>query len=242
MLYESWHSGQKKEFLFNGRRTVIVEPETPLPGKPWLWRMEFFGAFPSVDIALLKAGYYVVYHSVSNRYGDPWSVGELNKFQDWVEAEYGLAKKPALYGMSRGGLYAVNYALAYPERTGLLYLDAPVLDIRSWPGRYEPSAREWKECLECYGLTEETVKDFRGTPLDRAEEVAGLNIPLIAVVGDVDRVVPVTENIDPFMARYKAAGGKMALIRKPHCDHHPHSLEDPAPIVEFIRRELEKRI
>jgi len=182
MLYESWHSGQKKEFLFNGRRTVIVEPETPLPGKPWLWRMEFFGAFPSVDIALLKAGYYVVYHSVSNRYGDPWSVGELNKFQDWVEAEYGLAKKPALYGMSRGGLYAVNYALAYPERTGLLYLDAPVLDIRSWPGRYEPSAREWKECLECYGLTEETVKDFRGTPLDRAEEVAGLNIPLITTI------------------------------------------------------------
>jgi len=239
MQQESWYSGLKKEFLYKQRLTIVVEPKEALPGKPWVWRMEFFGAFPSVDAALLEAGYHVVYHSVSDLYGCPWAISELGRFQEWVQAEYGLSDKPALFGFSRGGLYAVNYALTYPARVGLLYLDAPVLDFRSWPGQRYPD--EWKQCLESYGLTEETARTYRGTPLDRAAEVAALNIPLIAVVGDADQVVPVRENIDPFMARYKAAGGRMAIIRKPDCDHHPHSLSDPAPVVEFIRRELENR-
>jgi hypothetical protein len=34
--------------------------------------------------------------------------------------------------------------------------------------------------------------------------------------------------------RYKALGGEMKVIAKPGCDHHPHSLKDPTPIVEFI--------
>jgi hypothetical protein len=28
------------------------------------------------------------------------------------------------------------------------------------------------------------------------------------------------------------------VIVKPHCGHHPHSLEDPSEIVEFIRRQV----
>ena len=33
--------------------------------------------------------------------------------------------------------------------------------------------------------------------------------------------------------------GQMIKV-KPDCDHHPHSLEDPAPIVEYIADNFEK--
>ena len=32
-------------------------------------------------------------------------------------------------------------------------------------------------------------------------------------------------------------GGNVELIIKPGCDHHPHSLEDPQPVVDFIMRQ-----
>ena len=35
-------------------------------------------------------------------------------------------------------------------------------------------------------------------------------------------------------ARYEALGGHVELIVKKGVGHHPHSLADPAPIVEYI--------
>ena len=43
-----------------------------------------------------------------------------------------------------------------------------------------------------------------------------------------------SENTDVVEKRYKKLGGKITVIRKPGVDHHPHSLEDPKPIVDFI--------
>jgi hypothetical protein len=36
--------------------------------------------------------------------------------------------------------------------------------------------------------------------------------------------------------RYTALGGTIELIRKPGVGHHPHGLDDPTPIVEFLVR------
>ena len=33
---------------------------------------------------------------------------------------------------------------------------------------------------------------------------------------------------------YEAAGLPLAVFIKPGCDHHPHGLADPTPVVEFI--------
>ena len=71
MRTESYEGCTKREFLLYGRKTIIVEPEHALPGKPWVWRTEFFGAFPSADNALLKMGFHLAYHSASDMYGCP---------------------------------------------------------------------------------------------------------------------------------------------------------------------------
>jgi lysophospholipase L1-like esterase len=53
-------------------------------------------------------------------------------------------------------------------------------------------------------------------------------------VGDADDVVPIAENTTPFEERVKAAGGNITVMHKPGVNHHPHSLENPTPIVDFI--------
>lgn len=36
------------------------------------------------------------------------------------------------------------------------------------------------------------------------------------------------------------AGGTIRVIRKPGADHHPHSLKDPAPIVDFVLKAVNR--
>ena len=64
--------------------------------------------------------------------------------------------------------------------------------------------------------------------------MATAKIPILSVVGDADQTVPMLENSSLLKERYTALGGTMEMIVKPGCDHHPHSLKDPAPIVKFV--------
>ncbi|MBQ8684130.1 MAG: alpha/beta hydrolase [Clostridia bacterium] len=226
-------------FKYNGRDSVIIVPKHPLPGNPWVWRAEFFDAFPAVDVALAEQGWHIGYHMVSNLYGCQASIEYLRDFQDMVEREYHLHRQPVMLGFSRGGLYAVNYAAAYPSRIGGLYLDAPALDIRSWPGGLGAGTgdeRCWKECMALYGLTEHSAPGFAQNPLDQAERVAAAGIPVVAVAGLADDIVPYEENLKLFASRFRKAGGHIQVFGKPGVGHHPHSLTDPTPVVDFIRR------
>jgi pimeloyl-ACP methyl ester carboxylesterase len=159
----------------------------------------------------------------------------FGQFYAHLVAQAGLAQRVVLEGFSRGGLYAFNFAASHPTRVAALYLDAPVLDIRSWPGRNRAS-KEWAQCLEAYGLTEESLAGFRGNPIDRVAPVAKGGVPVIVVCGEADKTVPVAENTAVLERKYRELGGTIEVILKPGVDHHPHSLQDPAPVVEFLLR------
>lgn len=235
-----WKGYEKHDFEVGGRFSTVILPKKALPGNPWVWRTEFLGAFDCVDMALLEKGWHVAYHKVSDMYGCPQSLAWMREFQQVVEKEYGLAPLPALFGFSRGGLYAVNYAHTYPEKVGLLYLDAPVLDIRNWPITTS-NEKERNDCLHCFRITMETLPDFRGCPIDYAPFLAGTDIPILIVAGGEDKVVWYGENTAVFEKRYKEAGGrKLLTIVKPHCDHHPHSLEEPDIAVSYIEANILK--
>ncbi|MEG0767810.1 MAG: GDSL-type esterase/lipase family protein, partial [Clostridia bacterium] len=151
----------------------------------------------------------------------------------------GLSPTPVLFGFSRGGLYAFQYACAHPQRVSALYLDAPVLDIRSWPGAQGASSGYdetcWRDCLRWYGLDEQSVLHFHQNPLDKAGQLAAQGVPILLIAGLMDKVVPFMENGAILQARYLQAGGDIQVITKDHCDHHPHSLEDPTPIVQWVQ-------
>lgn len=233
----SWNGHDQLQFNFENRAALLVKPKKPAEGKPWIWRTEFFGHEPQADLALLDAGWHVTYIKVSDMYGAPPAIDAMAKFRDHLVKEFGLSKRVVLEGFSRGGLYAVNYAAAHPDHIAGLYLDAPVLDIRSWPGgkgKGPGNAKCWVECLAIYGLTEDTAREFRANPLDHATVLAKAGIPVISVCGDADEGVPLDENTKIFEERYRAAGGKIEVILKPGGKHHPHSLKDPKPIVDFL--------
>ena len=57
-----WKGYERHDFLYEGRATIVVLPKISVPGNPWVWRAEFFDAFPSVDMALLERGWHLVYY------------------------------------------------------------------------------------------------------------------------------------------------------------------------------------
>ena len=228
-----WNGYDRLDFSVADRPCLVVRPATPAAGRPWIWRTEFFGHEPQADLALLALGWHVAYMDAKNMYGSPAAIALFDRFHTHVVAKFGLAQRVVLEGFSRGGLYAVNFAAAHPQRVAALYLDAPVLNLRSWPGRNRAS-KEWAQCLAAYGLTEETFLTFTQHPLDHSATLARAGIPILSVCGDADDVVPLPENTALFAAAYREAGGTIKVITKPGIGHHPHSLKDPAPIVEFV--------
>ena len=140
--------------------------------------------------------------------------------------------------MSRGGLYCYNWAVAHPETVSSIYGDAPVCDFKSWPGgkgKSKGSKGDWALVLKCYGFKDEAeALAYKLNPVDNLAPLAKAGIPILHVVGQADVTVPVAENTDLVEQRYKALGGTIEVIRKPGVDHHPHSLDNPEPIVNFI--------
>ena len=234
-----WKGYALNQFSLEGVGCKVVSPKKIAVGKPWIWRARFWGHEPQTDLALLKKGWHVGYCEVGNLFGSPKAVARWDAVYDYLVKEHGFAKKVALEGMSRGGLIIYNWAKANPEKVSCIYGDAPVCDFKSWPGgkgKGKGSAGTWKNCLKAYSLTEKQAMDFKGNPIDGLEVLAKAKVPLFHVIGEADTVVPVAENSDVIEKRYKKLGGSIEVIRKPGIGHHPHSLKDPKPIVDFVLR------
>ena len=223
-----WNGFAIHDFKVNGNACKLVVPDKAAPARPWVWRARFFGHQPQADIALLKLGFHVAYANVGGLYGAPPAVKKWNEFHQYLTTEHKLAIKPALEGMSRGGLIIFNWAAANPDKVSCIYGDAPVCDIRSWPGK------KGTGCMKVYGITVEQLADFKENPIDHLAPLAKAKIPVLIVAGDADKTVPIKENALVLQERYKKLGGDIKLISKPGVGHHPHSLKDPKPIVEFI--------
>lgn len=233
----SWNGYDRYDFIVDGRACLLVAPKTPAEGTPWIWRTEFFDVSPQADLALLEKGYHVGYMDVQNMYGAPVALDHMDKYYDYVTANRGLSRKCVLEGFSRGGLFAFNWAARHPERVASIYVDAPVCDIKSWPGgkgKSPGSQTDWELCKKAYDLSEGRAIAYRRNPIDNLKPLAEHKVPILAVCGDADVVVPMDENILIVEKRYQKLGGEIKIIAKPGIGHHPHSLEDPTEIVNFI--------
>ena len=228
-----WEGFDRYDFICNARKATVVVPRKVAEGHPWIWRPAFFGAFPSVDKALLEKGFHVVYYDLTHLYGSPRAQRLGTDFYDIMRRYYRLSSKVTLEGFSRGGLFAFNWGAKNPDKVACIYVDAPVCDVFSWPGRHREL---WSGLLAEWGLTDEQMNNFKGNPIDNLEPLADAGIPVISVCGDSDRTVPYEENMKIVADRYRALGGLVEIILKPGCDHHPHSLENPEAVVDFIVR------
>ena len=235
-LKGKWKGFDQYTFAYQDREAIVVCPKHAATGNPWIWRPAFFGAFASVDEELLRRGFHVAYYDLTHLYGSPRARKSGTDFYWNMVRMYGLSPKVTLEGFSRGGLFAYNWAADHPDKVACIYVDAPVCNVFSWPGRSPENAGLWKGLLEEWGLTDDQMNSFSGNPIDRLKPLADARIPVICVCGDSDKVVPFSENSAIVRQRYTAMGAPFELILKSGVDHHPHSLSDPAPVVDFIIR------
>lgn len=244
---DTWQGHTRHTFTIDGCKAWVVEPKTALPGKPWSWCLEFPDAFTGRCAApqLLAAGFHHAHIAVGNTFGSPPAQKHFVAFHAVLVAK-GLAPKAALIGISRGGLYSYRFASENPDKVAVIYGDAPVCDFRSWPagkGKGRGSPKDWASLMKLYEFpTEEDALAYLGNPIDVLSTLAEAGIPLIHVVGDADDVVPVAENTAIIEARYRGLGGTIEVIHKPGVGHHPHGLDDPAPVVKFIVEHTTRRL
>ncbi len=235
-----WNGCPKHELTIAGKSVTVVAPKAAAPGKPWVWHGEFFGHKPAPDIALLGKGFHIVYMKINDMLGSPGAVALWDQCYAELTSKHGLSKKPSLVGLSRGGLYCYNWAIANPDKVSCIYADAPVCDFKSWPGgkgKGKGDAKNWSLVPKLWNFKDEAeALAYKGNPVDSLEPLAKNKVPLLHVFGDADDVVPWDENTGLIESRYKALGGPITLIRKPGIGHHPHGLDDSTPIIEFIAK------
>jgi len=224
----SFHSFEQYDFAIENLKCKVVVPKKVADGKPWVWRARFFDHQPQFDIAMLKRGYHVVYCDVSDLFGNAAAVARWNEFYNYLRFEHLFADRMVLEGMSRGGLIVYNWAAVNPDKVAAIYGDAPVMDFKSWPGIND-------KIIARYGFKDrDEAEAYATNPVDNLAPLAKSGIPIIHVVGDTDAVVPLADNTAIAEARYKKMGGVFKVIHKPNVGHHPHSLKDPSPIVDFV--------
>lgn len=233
-----WKGFQRHDFVIEGHKAYVVLPKKQAPGNPWYWPTEFPTASANDDLVLLEKGWTIAHVDMTNLYGGPEAMRIMDAFYAEMTGTHGMSTKPVLKGISRGGLFAFNYAAKHPDRVAAVYGDNPVCDFTSWPagkGTGKGAPRDWERFIKVYDFKDEPEAiASTASPIHNLEPLAKAKIPILIVAGDRDRTVPFTENGGVVEQRYKALGGTVQVILKPGVDHHPHGLKDPTPIVEFM--------
>lgn len=238
-----WHGFTRFDFQIDRRNARIVVPDKAAPGKPWIWRARFPEWHYQMDSILIRKGFHVVYIDTDYLFGSPQCVEIWNNFYNYLTSQYGLNKKVALEGVSRGGLYVFNFAKKYPERVSAIYAEAPVCDFKSWPagkGSGKGDSESWKLLQKAYNFkTEKEALDYNDNPIDNLEKLAAAKVPLLFQIGLHDSIVPPSENTYALSEKYIKLGGPVMIYPntkgKQSLQGHHFPIDDIKGSANFIR-------
>lgn len=104
MTQLEWQGFKRLDFDFNGRQAILVIPPKPHPEGKWMIKTEYFGAFPELELELLKRGLYLGYVPNITRWSTDEDQDIKSEFINYISYGYGLKNKCLLIGMSCGGL------------------------------------------------------------------------------------------------------------------------------------------
>ncbi len=233
---ESFHGFELKRFTFDGMNAVVVFADESNRTDKWLLKTEYFGAFPDLEIIMLKEGYNLAHVDNKTRCCFPSDIERQAAFCKYLHEEFGFREQCAAVGMSCGGMQAIYLAAKHPELVSVMYLDAPVVNLLSWPAGFGKSKSQGLDELATMrkmSLGELLV--FREHPLDYLCMLRN-DLPIILVSGDSDSSVPYDENGIYVYNHAKEHGMTIELYIKKGGDHHPHGLPDNTVIADFIKK------
>lgn len=226
----------------------IAVPDTVAEGDHWVYQAEFYGhrdAALATARQFVRDGWYTVtLDGIGDTYGCDDTLRVMSEFQQKLVQHFGLNQKCVMMGVSRGGLYSARYALAYPNNVAGLYLDAPVQDIRSWPGSRElrdaglvtsdqfrgsgggsdqytiKGMSEWEGCKKAFGLqsNEEALADRTASPIWHYDKLMQSGIPVLLQISKTDICVPYEENGLKMYEAFRDGGAKALLLEETEAD------------------------
>jgi hypothetical protein len=241
-------ANQTEEIDLGGVPLFLRVPDNPAPGKPWVWVAEFSRHQKGVEDALLAKGWHVAYVRVADQFGSPWAMDKWEKAYAELTAQRGLAAKPAIWAISRGGLYALGWLRRHPDRASVLVLDNAVTDIRSWPAGQALQKKgagdsfEWQRYKERLGYADDaTALGTSPKPTDGLQAAIENGVALVSGFGTKDDVVPHEDNGQVLVDFWRANGGKVHVFPNEGGGHFPHGITDPRPVIELLTADDEAR-
>jgi alpha-beta hydrolase superfamily lysophospholipase len=226
-------------FTVAGRTAFIFTPALPADATagptPWILYAPTLPSYPDaaerwMHERFTEAGIAVAGIDTGESYGSPEAVAAMEALHAEM-VRRGHAKKPAVLGRSRGGLWASSWAIAHPELTAGVGGIYPVYDWRTYPGV--------EKAAPAYGLTaaDLAARAAELCPIERIDVAARAGVPFCIIHGDSDAVVPVGPNSAELKKRYEAAG-KGDLVRLIVAEGQGHSFWEGffrcEPVVEFL--------
>lgn len=200
-------------FLVDGRPAFLIPPLKPPEqgATPWVWYAPTLPGLPADSEKWMfdrftAAGIAIAGIDVGESYGSPQGRAQFTALYRTLVEKRGLSKKPVLLARSRGGLMLYAWACENADKVGGIAGIYPVCNIASYPG-IDQAAGAYK--LSPDALRSELAKH---NPIDRLEALAKARVPLFAIHGDVDAVVPLEKNSGEIAKRYNELGGSMELV------------------------------
>ena len=200
-------------FLVDGHAAFIIpaKANSALKSKPWVWYAPTLPGLPGKEEQwmfdqFLDAGIAIAGIDVGESFGSPAGRKLFTAFHAELTGARGYSAKPVLLGRSRGGLMTMSWAAENPDKVAGFAGIYPVCDVASYPGVAKAAG--------AYQMTPEelTARLAEHNPIDRLAPLARAGVPLFAIHGDVDAVVPLVANSGLVKERYTALGGSMQLI------------------------------
>lgn len=200
-------------FVVQGRPAFVILPDAKTANQPvpWVWYAPTLPGLPGNEEKWIferftKAGVAIAGIDVGESYGSPDGRALFSAFHDELTQHRGLAPKAVLLGRSRGGLMTLSWAAENPDKVAGFAGIYPVCSVASYPGLEKASG--------AFRMTTEelTTHLAEHNPIDRLAALAKANVPLFAIHGDSDTVVPLDANSGEMRKRYEALGGRMQLI------------------------------
>ncbi|MFM1769202.1 MAG: hypothetical protein RJA22_1731 [Verrucomicrobiota bacterium] len=226
-------------FQVEGRPAFLIPAPAPagvtVPSRPWVWYAPTLPGLPGPEERWMfeqfrRAGLAVAGLDVGESYGSPGGTRLYSALHAVLSGRRGYSTKPVLLGRSRGGLMTLSWAAENPDKVGGFAGIYPVCNLASYPGLARAAG--------AFGLTAEGLQAelARHNPIDRLAPLARAGVPLFAIHGDVDTLVPLEANSGIVRDRYAALGGRMELIVPKGQGHNMWTgFFQCAELVQFVR-------
>lgn len=225
-------------FVVAGRPAFLIPAPTAVAEKsrPWIWYAPTLPPYPGKEERwmfeqFIAAGIAIAGIDVGESYGSPAGRKLFTALHAEMSQVRGYSTRPVLLGRSRGGLMTLSWAAENADKVAAFAGIYPVCNLASYPGVAKAAS--------AYEMTTEQLQArlTEHNPIDRLAPLAAARVPLFAIHGDIDKVVPLEANSGLLKQRYTALGGAMELIVPASQGHNLwRGFFECAELVAFVKR------